>query len=74
MQGASGIKFIDTWHVRDYLGSVRAVYDITPDPEEVTDIEGQILEQNDYYAFGGRIDTPYQAYDQTNPATTARSS
>ena len=66
VQGQSGTEFIDTWHVRDYLGSVRAVYDITPDPEEVTDIEGQILEQNDYYAFGGRIDTPYQAYDQTN--------
>ena len=30
---ASGAEFIDTWHVRDYLGSVRAVYDITPDPE-----------------------------------------
>ena len=25
VQGASGTEFIDTWHVRDYLGSVRAV-------------------------------------------------
>lgn len=47
MQGASGTEFIDTWHVRDYLGSVRAVYDITPDPEDVTSAGSQILEQND---------------------------
>ena len=66
MQSASGTEFIDTWHVRDYLGSVRAVYDITPDPEDVTSAGSQILEQNDYYAFGGRIDDPYQPYDQTN--------
>ena len=66
VQGQSGTEFIDTWHVRDYLGSVRAVYDITPEPEDVTSAGSQILEQNDYYAFGGRIDTPYQAYDQTN--------
>ena len=52
--------------MRDYLGSVRAVYDITPDPEDVTSAGSQILEQNDYYAFGGRIDDPYQPYDQTN--------
>ena len=25
VQGASGTEFIDTWHVKDYLGSVRAV-------------------------------------------------
>ena len=66
VQGQSGTEFIDTWHVRDYLGSVRAVYDITPDPEDVTSAGSQILEQNDYYAFGGRIDDPYQPYDQTN--------
>ena len=66
VQGASGTEFIDTWHVRDYLGSVRAVYDITPEPEDVISSGSQILEQNDYYAFGGRIDDPYQPYDQTN--------
>ena len=66
VQGASGTEFIDTWHVRDYLGSVRAVYDITPDPEDVTNAGSQILEQNDYYAFGGRIDDGNQAFDQTN--------
>ena len=53
-EGASGTEFIDTWHVRDYLGSVRAVYDITPEPEDVTSAGSQILEQNDYYAFGGK--------------------
>ena len=66
VQGASGTEFIDTWHVRDYLSSVRAVYDITPDPVDVTSAGSQILEQNDYYAFGGRIDDPAQAFDQSN--------
>ena len=47
MQGASGTEFIDTWHVRGYLGSVRAVYDIAPEPEDVTSTGSQILEQND---------------------------
>ncbi len=61
MQGTSGIEFIDTWHVRDYLGSVRAVYDITPGPEDVTSAGSQILEQNDYYTFGGRIEVSGQA-------------
>ena len=66
VQGASGTEFIDTWHVRDYLGSVRAVYDITPEPVDVTSAGSQILEQNDYYAFGGRIEVSGQAFDQTN--------
>jgi RHS repeat-associated protein len=52
--------------VRDYLGSVRAVYDITLDPEDVTSAVSQILEQNDYYAFGGRVEVSGQAFDQTN--------
>ena len=47
VQSASGTEFIDTWHVRDYLGSVRAVYDITPESEDVTSAGSQILEQND---------------------------
>ena len=59
-------EFIDTWHVRDYLGSVRAVYDITPDAGSVSDPSTQYLEQSDYYAFGGRIDDGNQAFDQTN--------
>ena len=52
--------------MRDYLGSVRAIYDITTPANEVEDASEHVLEQSDYYAFGGRIDTPYQAYDQTN--------
>ena len=64
--GASGTEFIDTWHVRDYLGSVRAVYDISTPADEVADASEHVLEQSDYYAFGGRIDTSGQAFDQTN--------
>ena len=52
--------------MRDYLGSVRAVYDITQEAEDVTDVESLILEQNDYYAFGGRIEDPTQPMDQDN--------
>ena len=52
--------------MRDYLGSVRAVYDITQEAEDVTDVESVILEQNDYYAFGGRIEDPTQPIDQEN--------
>ena len=64
--GASGTEFIDTWHVRDYLGSVRAVYDISTPANEVADASEHVLEQSDYYAFGGRIDDGNQPYDQTN--------
>ena len=64
--GASGTEFIDTWHVRDYLGSVRAVYDISTPANEVEDASEHVLEQSDYYAFGNRIDTPGQTFDQTN--------
>ncbi len=65
-EGASGTEFIDTWHVRDYLGSVRAVYDISTPAEEVEDASEHILEQSDYYAFGERIEVSGQAFDQTN--------
>ena len=64
--GTSGTEFIDTWHVRDYLGSVRAIYDISTPANEVEDASEHVLEQNDYYAFGGRIDDGNQAFDQTN--------
>ena len=66
VQGQSGTEFIDTWHVRDYLGSVRAIYDISTPANEVADASEHVLEQNDYYAFGSRIDDPYQAFNQTN--------
>ena len=63
---ASGTEFIDTWHVRDYLGSVRAVYDITPEAGSVCDPSTQYLEQNGYYAFGERIDNPSLATSAAN--------
>ena len=49
-------EFLDTWHVRDYLGSIRAVYDITE--TAVGHPIDAVLEQNDYYAFECRIETP----------------
>lgn len=49
-------EFLDTWHVRDYLGSIRAVYDITE--TAVGNPIDAVLEQNDYYAFRCRIETP----------------
>ena len=35
--GTTTAQFIDTWHVRDYLGSVRTVLDITRDTAQVSD-------------------------------------
>ena len=64
--GATTTQFIDTWHVRDHLGSVRTVLDITRDTSEVSDPAMAILEQNDYLPFGTRIDLDSLAYDQSN--------
>ena len=64
--GATTTQFIDTWHIRDYLGSVRTVLDITRDTSEVCDPTLAILEQNDYLPFGTRIDLNSLAYDQSN--------
>ena len=64
--GATTTQFIDTWHIRDYLGSVRTVLDITRDTSEVSDPTLAILEQNDYLPFGTRIDLDSLAYDQSN--------
>ena len=64
--GATTTQFIDTWHIRDYLGSVRTVLDITRDTSEVSDPTLAILEQNDYLPFGTRIDIDSLAYDQSN--------
>lgn len=61
---ANNTEFIDTWQVKDYLGSVRAVYDITSDI--VYDIDEVILEQNDYHAFGGRIENANQPKWESN--------
>ena len=59
-------QFIDTWHVKDYLGSVRAVLDITKDTTQVSDPAIAILEQNDYLPFGIRMSVDTLAYDQSN--------
>ena len=64
--GATTTQFIDTWHIRDHLGSVRTVLDITRDTSEVSDPTLAILEQNDYLPFGIRIDLDSLAYDQSN--------
>ena len=64
--GATTTQFIDTWHVRDHLGSVRTVLDITRDTSKVSDPTIAILEQNDYLPFGTRIDLDSLAYDHSN--------
>ncbi|MCM1503551.1 MAG: DUF6443 domain-containing protein, partial [Bacteroidales bacterium] len=43
-------KFMDTWFVRDYLGSVRTVLDITS--PEVQDARQVVLDHSDYLPFG----------------------
>ena len=52
--------------MRDYLGSVRAIYDISTPANEVEDASEHVLEQSDYYAFGERIEVSGQAFDQAN--------
>ena len=64
--GTTTTQFIDTWHVRDYLGSVRTILDITQDETAVTDASAVILEQNDYLPFGTRVSLSAQAYDPSN--------
>ena len=64
--GTTTTQFIDTWHVRDYLGSVRTIMDITLDETAVTDASAVILEQNDYLPFGTRVSLSAQAYDPAN--------
>ena len=64
--GTTTTQFIDTWHVRDYLGSVRTILDITQNETAVTDASAVILEQNDYLPFGTRVNLSAQAYDPSN--------
>lgn len=45
-------EFIDTWHVTDHLGSVRAVVDISD--SSPSSVSSAVLEQNRYYPFGER--------------------
>lgn len=48
----SGRTFRDLWFVRDRLGSVRAVVDIT---DEDADVDSAVLEESDYMPFGTRF-------------------
>ena len=50
--------YMDEWHVRDHLGSVRAIVKVNGDSISATD---RILEINDYLPFGSRIPTDFQA-------------
>ena len=45
------------YHITDYLGSVRVIVDGST---------GQVVETNDYYAFGGRWDGSGSLIDQSN--------
>ena len=64
--GVTTTQFIDTWHIRDHLGSIRTVLDITRDTSEVSNPTLAILEQNDYLPFGTRVNITAQAYDPAN--------
>ncbi len=60
-----GRTFRDLWFVRDRLGSVRAVVDITD--ETVSDLGSVILEESDYMPFGTRFtDSAGAPTDTTN--------
>lgn len=56
-------QFFDTWHVKDHLGNVRAIIDISGNK---SDIWSALIEQNDYTPFGQRITNAEMAYDPTN--------
>jgi len=58
MQGADGsIQMVPNYHIADHLGSVRTIVDGST---------GQVIETNDYYAFGGRWDRSGSLIDQSN--------
>ena len=58
MQGADGsIQMVPNYHIADHLGSVRTI---------VNGSTGQVVETNDYYAFGGRWDRSGSLVDQSN--------
>ena len=61
--GTTTAQFIDIWHVRDYLGSVRTVLDITRNTAQVSDPALAILEQDDYMPSGIRVNLAALAYD-----------
>ena len=58
MQGADGsIQMVPNYHIADHLGSVRTIIDGST---------GQVVETNDYYAFGSRWDRSGSLIDQSN--------
>ena len=58
MQGAEGnIQMVPNYHISDHLGSVRTI---------VNGSTGQVVETNDYYAFGSRWDRSGSIIDQSN--------
>ena len=58
MQGSDGsIQMVPNYHIADHLGSVRTI---------VNGSTGQVVETNDYYAFGGRWDRSGSLIDQSN--------
>ena len=58
MQGSDGsIQMMPNYHISDHLGSVRTIVDGST---------GQVVETNDYYAFGGRWDRSGSLVDQSN--------
>ena len=46
------MSYKDHWFVRDHLGSVRAIVDIT---SSGTSLQNAVIEQNDYLPFGTRV-------------------
>ena len=59
----SGRTFRDLWFVRDRLGSVRAVVDIT---DENADVDSAVLEESDYMPFGTRFSDSTSAPTDTD--------
>ena len=57
-------EFIDTWHVTDHLGSVRAVVDISG--SSPSSVSSAVLEQNRYYPFGERTGDESGRYMEDN--------
>lgn len=56
-------QFFDTWHVKDHLGNIRAVIDISGD---ANGIQPALIEQNDFTPLGRRESSASLVYDVTN--------
>ena len=64
VDGGATTEFIDTWHVTDHLGSVRAVVDISG--SSLSSVSSAVLEQNRYYPFGERTGDESGRYMEDN--------